>query len=119
MQNRVLDELLADMKTIKMDEQLRAAIEKIITRMRSNMREAADALKRDAADEFFDALFDSSEDIVHLSVFLRDSKLDESVFMVLVKAVSRLGRHNSALIQDFTDMCSFVNRSPRPRVSLL
>lgn len=81
------------------------------------MDEALAALKRDAADEFFDALFDTSEDIIALSSLVRDPKLPDDVFLTLVKAVSRLGRNNSALIQEFTDMCSFVHRSPRPRTA--
>lgn len=98
-----------------MDPELRASIEKIAARMRGNMKEALEALDRDAADEFFDSLFDASEDIINMSSLLRTPHLDENVFLTLIKGVSRLGRNNSALIQEFTDMCSFVHRSPRPR----
>jgi len=115
LQNRVLDELKSDMNNLTMEDDLRNAVDKITDRMRNNMKEAVEALKKDAPDEFFDALFDSSEDIIHLSAILRDPKMDDSVFLALVKAVSRLGRNNTLLIQEFTDMCSFVQRSPRPR----
>lgn len=115
LQNRVLDELQNEMKDLKMDEQLRNSIEKIAARMRDNMKDAQEALERDAAEEFFDALFNASEDIIHMSVLARSPNLDEHVFLVLIKGVSRLGRNNSALLQEFTDMCSFVHRSPRPR----
>ena len=112
----MLDELDVEIKDMKMDDKLRESVERITTSMRANMKEATEALKRDAADEFFDALFDASEDIIRLSSVLREPELDENTFLTLVKAVSRLGRNNAALIQEFTDMCSFVQRSPRPRV---
>lgn len=116
LQKKVLDELAVDMKDLEMDEGLRDAVVKITKKMRASMDEALDALKKDAADEFFDALFEASENIISLSSFIRDPKLNDKVFLTLVKAVSRLGRNNTALIQEFTDMCSFVNRSPpRPR----
>lgn len=115
LQRRVLDELKNDMKNLTMDKDLRASIEKIDTRLRENMDEALEALKRDAADEFFGALFETTEDIISLSSIIRDPKLDDEVFLTLVKAISRLGRNNQNLIQEFTDMCSFVHRSPRPR----
>lgn len=117
LQNRVLDELARDIKDLKMDQQLRTAIEKNAEKMRGHMKDALDALERDAADEFFDSLFDASEDIINMSSLLRTPQLDEHVFLTLIKGVSRLGRNNSALIQEFTDMCSFVHRSPRPRAS--
>lgn len=117
LQNKVLDELARDMKDLKMDQALRAGIEKIAGRMRANMKEALEALQRDAADEYFDALFDVSEDIINMSSLLRTPDLNEHVFLTLIKGVSRLGRNNSALIQEFTDMCSFLHRSPRPRTS--
>lgn len=98
-----------------MDKGLRDAVIKITNKMRLNMDEAEDALKRDAADEYFDSLFEASSNIISLSSFIKDPKLDDKVFLTLVKAVSRLGRNNSALIQEFTDMCSFLQRSPRPR----
>lgn len=119
MQNRVLDELARDMKDLKMDQQLRTSIETIAREMRDDMKEALDALQRDAADEYFDALFGVSEDIIHMSVLVRTPDLEEHVFLTLIKAVSRLGRNNSALIQEFTDMCSFLHKSPQPRTSIL
>lgn len=115
MQSKVLDELDTQWKQVNVDEQLYEAVNKITVRMRNSMNQALDALKKEVAEEFFDALFESSEDIVRMSYLMRDPKLDENVFLILVKAVSRLGRNNSALIQDFTDKCSFVVRSPRPR----
>ena len=105
------------MKDLKMEDELRAAITKLSNRMRENMKEALDALKRDSAEEFFDGLFEASEDIIYMSSLLREPKMDEDVFLTLVKAVSRLGRNNSVLIQNFTDMCSFVQRAPKPRAS--
>lgn len=111
----MLNELESELNKLDVDDQLRVSVDKITNRMRKNMKEAIEALKRDAADEFFDALFDSSEDIINLSSILREPKLEDQTFLSLVKAVSRLGRNNSALIQEFTDMCSFVQRSPRPR----
>lgn len=117
LQNRVLDELARDMKDLKMDRELRAAIERNAENMRHHMKEALDALDREAVDEFFNSLFDTSEDIINMSSILRTPQLDEHVFLTLIKGVSRLGRNNSALIQEFTDMCSFVHRSPRPRAS--
>lgn len=116
LQRKVLDELAKDMENLVMEKDLREAIIKLAGKMRSNMDEAQDALKRDAADEFFDSLFEASSNIISLSSFIRDPKLDDKVFLTLVKAVSRLGRNNTALIQEFTDMCSFLQRSPRPRV---
>lgn len=101
-----------------MDDEARLAVEKIINRMRQNMRDALEALKTDSANEYFDSLFEASEDIIYLSTFLRDPKLEDKVFLTLVKAVSRLGRNNSALIQDFAQMCSFIQRSARPRAAL-
>lgn len=104
------------MKDLKMEKELHESITKITRRMRDSMDEALEALKRDAADEYFDALFESSENIVYMSALLRNPKLDDNAFITLVKAVSRLGRNNSALIQDFQEMCSFL-RAPRPRDS--
>lgn len=85
--------------------------------MRDNMNDALNALKRNAADEYFDSLFEASEDIIQLSSVLRDPKLPEDIFLAMVKAVSRMGRNNSALIQEFSDMCSFLHRSPKPRLT--
>lgn len=116
LQFRVLDELNAQWKQLgEVDKKLSEAVSKITTRMRNSMNQALDALKREAAGEFFDALFESSEDIVHMASLVRDPKMAEDVFLILVRAVSRLGRNNSSLIQEFTDKCSFVVRSPRPR----
>lgn len=94
---------------------LREAIEKVTKKLRGDMEDATDALKNESPEEFFDALFDTSESIIQMSNLIRDPKLDEKVFLVLVKAVSRLGRNNSTLIQDFIDQCSLVNKSPQPR----
>lgn len=115
MQERVLKELDSDWDKINADPEIRQAVANITSRMRSSMNQALEALKKGSAEEFFDNLFESSEEIVRMSTLIRDPKLDENVFLVLVKTVSRLGRNNSALIQDFTDRCSFVVRSPRPR----
>lgn len=117
LQNKVLDDLIEDMNKLDLDPKARESIEKIITRMRKNMSDALEALNRDAPDEYFDALFEASEDIINLSGFLRNPQLDDALFLTLIKAVSRLGRNNAALIQDFTEMCSLAQRSPRPRVS--
>lgn len=76
---------------------------------------ALGALKRDKADEFFDALFETSENIINMSSILRDPTVEDDTFMSLVRAVSHLGRNNAALINEFTEMCSFVSRSPKPR----
>lgn len=100
-----------------MSETTRERITVEAAKMRSNMKEALNALREMAPEEYFDALFDSSENIIQLSTIIRDPKLDEKVFLALVKAVSRLGRNNSALVQEFTDKCSFMHRSPRPRSS--
>lgn len=81
------------------------------------MKEALDAIDRDSAEEFSVALFDSSEDVINLSSLPRDPKLSGEASLVLVKAVSRLGRNNSNLIQGFTEMCSFANRAPQPQAS--
>lgn len=115
LQRKVLDELAKDMENLEMDQDLRESVVRLTNKMRSNMDEAQDALKRDAVDEYFDSLFEASSNIISLSSFIRDPKLDDKVFLTLVKAVSRLGRNNTALIQEFTDMCSFLQRSPRPR----
>ena len=80
------------------------------------MANALRALDTGSAEEYFDSLFVTSEAIVQFSSFIRDPKMDEKVFLVLVKAVSRLGRNNSALIQEFVDNCAIVERSrPQPR----
>ena len=84
--------------------------------MKSNMKNALDALKSDSPEDYFDSLFETSENIIQMSALTRSPKLEERVFLVLVKAVSRLGRNNSALIQEFIDQCSINERSPRPRV---
>lgn len=115
MQNRALDELQKDLKDLPMNDRLRAAIDGLTKKMRSDMQDALGALKDESPEEYFDALFDTSEDIVQMSHLIRDPKLDERVFLVLVKAVSRLGRNNSVLIQDFIDQCSVANKAPRPR----
>lgn len=115
LQNKVLDELEKDMVGLTMTDDLRSSIEGLTKRMRENLAEANEALKIEAADQYFDALFDVSEDILHFSSMLRDPKIDENLFMALVKAVSRLGRNNAALIEGFVDMCSFVHRGPKPR----
>lgn len=120
LQRKVLDEFEADLKELKVEEKLLAYIEKTSQRLRKNMAEAQKGLDRDAADEFFDALFDTSEDIVAMSVILREPNLDEKSFVVFVKAVSRLGRNNAALIQEFSDMCSFNQRKiVKPRIVLV
>lgn len=98
-----------------MDDEIRQVIEKAVKSMRKNMREAIKALKRDSADEFFDSLFESSEDIIRLSGLLRNPKVKKELFPILLNAVSHLGRNNAALIQKFTEMCSFIQRSPRLR----
>lgn len=93
-------------------------IEALTKSMRRNMKDALNSLKTDAADEFFDSLFEASEDIIHLSSLLRDPKIDEKALKPLMKAVTNLGRNNAGLIQDFNDMCSFIHRSPRPRKTM-
>lgn len=115
LQRKVLDELDRDIKDLKLDDNVREFINKTSTRMRQNMDEAEKALKKDAADEFFDALFDTSEDIISMSSIMREPHLSDEVFLVFVKAISRLGRNNATLIQDFAEMCSFVQKSPRPK----
>lgn len=112
-----MDELDADMKNLNMEEDLRDAVDRLTKSMRQNMKEASEALAKDSAEEFFDALFSTSEDIINLSVLVRDPKMSDEIFMTLVKAISRLGRNNTILIQEFTDMCSFIQRGPRPRTS--
>lgn len=107
----------ADLKKITLTEDLQDALHRITRRLKGNMDDALSALKKDKIDEFFDALFNSSEDIVSMSVLLKDPKMEDNVFITIVKAVSRLGRNNSALIQEFTQMCSFIQRAPRPRVA--
>lgn len=116
LQNRVLDELLTDMKDLPMEDSLREAVLRLANRMKSSMKDALEALKTESPQEYFDSLFDTSENIVYFSSLVRDPKINERVFLVLVKAVSRLGRNNSALIQDFVDNCTIIERSqPRPR----
>jgi hypothetical protein len=113
--SRVLDELTKDLKDLPMNDKLREGIQKLTNKMRSDMEEALSALKDESPEEYFDALFGTSEDIIQMSHLIRDPKIDEKVFIVLVKAVSRLGRNNSMLIQEFIDQCSLANKSPRPR----
>lgn len=115
MHNRVLDELEKELKGAPMSEGLRAVIDGLTRKMRSDMADAIGALKDESPEEYFDALFDTSENIVQMSHLLRDPKMDERVFLPLVKAVSRLGRNNSMLIQDFIDQCSLANKAPSPR----
>lgn len=117
LQRKVLDELDADMKNINMEKELSDAVNRLTKSMRLNMAEASDALKRDSAEEFFEGLFKLSEDIINLSVLVRDPKMNDEVFLTLVKALSRLGRNNTIFIQEFTEMCSFIQRGPRPRSS--
>ena len=80
------------------------------------METALKALNTESAEEYFDALFETSDSIVQFSSMVRDPALEEEVFLVFVKAVSRLGRNNSGLVQEFVDNCTIVDRSlPRPR----
>lgn len=111
-----MDELQADLMNLNIDQSLGDRINKVVDKMRSNMNEALNALKNESPEEYFDALFDTSENIIQMSSLIRDPKLDERVFLALVKAVSRLGRNNSALVQEFTNKCSFMHRSPRPKM---
>lgn len=103
------------MRDLNITLELRESIEATLKSMRKNMNDAAESLNTDAADEFFDSLFEASEDIIRLSNMIRDQNLDDKAFVTLVKAVSFLGANNAALIQEFTQMCSFIHRSPRPR----
>lgn len=113
-----MNEFQQDLKNLTLNEGISSFIEKTTLRMRKNMADAKKALEKDAADEFFDALFDTSEDIISLSSILREPHLNDETFMVFVKAVSRLGRNNANLIQEFADMCSFIqNRGPKPRIA--
>ena len=98
-----------------MSDKFRTVIDGLTKKMRSDMEDALKALNDELPEEYFDALFDTSDDIVQMSHLIRDPSLNEKVFLVLVKAVSRLGRNNSVLIQDFIDQCSVANKSPRPR----
>jgi hypothetical protein len=115
LQSRVLDELDKELKGVQMSDGLRLAIDGLTKKLRSDMADGLSALRDESPEEFFDALFAISEDIVKFSHLTRDPQLDESVFLVLVKAVSRLGRNSSTLIQDFIDQCSMLSKSPRPR----
>lgn len=117
LQRKVLDELEVDMKRLVMNRTLREAVEKLNKSMRQNMQDGLDALKKNNPDAFFDALFEVSEDIISLSSLVRDPKLEDEVFLTLVKAISRLGRNNANFIQDFTETCSFIQRGTRPRVT--
>ena len=102
-----------------MSDRLREVIDGLVKKMRSDMADAQNALEEESPEEYFDALFETSEDIIRMSTLIRDPNLDESIFLPLVKAVSRLGRSNSMLIQDFIDQCSIVDKSPRTRGSPL
>lgn len=115
LQNKVLDELEDDMKSLQMDKELRNSVTKTLERMRKTMSEASDALNRNAPEDFFDSLFESSEEIIKFSILIRNLKLDD-VSLALVKAVSRLGHNNSEFIQEFASVCSLVQRSPKPRI---
>lgn len=115
LQNKVLDQLEAEMKDLSMDAGLRTAVNKITASMRKSMAEAEEALKNDSPEDYFDSLFDASEKIVAFSSLIRDPELNHKVYLVLVRAVSRLGRNNSALVQEFIDQCSIIERT-RPRV---
>lgn len=79
------------------------------------MKECQDALKADSGEDYFESLFDVSETIIAMSSLVRDPKLDEEVFLVLIKAISRLGRNNTALVQEFMDKCSLAKEAPKPR----
>lgn len=104
------------MKDLPVEEGFKKAIDKMTTNMRKSMKDALEGLTNESPADYFDSLFEVSENIVAMSSLVRDPKLDEKVFLVLVKAVSRLGRNNSALVQEFIDQCSIAERSrSRPR----
>lgn len=104
------------MANLTMKAETRDHIDNTVKSLKRNMLIAGNALNNNEADVFFDSLFESSEDIIRLASFLRDPTITDGVFMSLGKAVSYLGRNNAALISEFTQMCSFIRRSPKPRV---
>lgn len=111
----MLDELENDIRSLELEGQFRTALARSIAKMRADFTAAIDALAVESPDEFFDALFNSSEDIVALSVMARAPRVPDAAFLALVRAVSRLGRNSAALIQEFTEMCSFKSRAAQPR----
>jgi len=60
------------------------------------MKDGLRALDAGSGEEYLDFLFITSE-ATQFSSLIRDPKMNEKVFLLLVKAVSRLGRNNSAL----------------------
>lgn len=107
------------MRALPVDAKLREIIEKMTKKLRGDMQDAIEALKEESPEKYFDALFATSEDIIKISslIVTKDPAIDDKLLMALVKAVSRLGRNNSSLIQDFIDQCSLIEKSPQPRAS--
>lgn len=118
LQRRVLDEFDRELEKLKLEDKLRTFINKTTASLRQNMAEAQEALAKDSAESFFDSLFATSEDIISLSAIVREPNLSEETFVVFIKAISRLGRNNAQLIQDFAEMCAFAQKyGPRPRIN--
>lgn len=119
LQTKILDELEKQLSTFdqNLERQFLDALEKNIAKMRSDFNEALAGIKNESPDDFFESLFNSSEAIIQLSSLARAPKVSDNAFLMLIRAVSRLGRNNAALIQEFTAMCSFrkLGGGPEPR----
>lgn len=124
-QRRVLDELASDLSKLSEDKikhKLRNAIEEKASKLRNDFDEASKALELESPDSFFEALFNSSETIISMSslasVKSQDSdgqKLSDELYLTLVRAISRLGRNNAMLIQQFTSLCTIKKLNVLPR----
>lgn len=113
-QKTILDDLEQDLNKLNITSDFKAMVKSTTDVLRSSMDFALDALDKGRADDYFDALFDTSESIITLSTMLKNPGLDDDAFFVLVKAISRLGRNNSSLVQELTSACA--NRlMTRPR----
>lgn len=112
LQNRVLNELQVELLDTS-SEKTRDKVNQLADTMRANMNEAIAGLKEESAERYFRALFKISDNIVQFSTIMRDPDNDDrQILPSLARATSRLGRYNSNLVQEITERCSLLKKSP-------